>query len=255
MLRRKTRSLKYAEYVPLDKVASGQAWLARLEVIETVRRLLPEFLDRLSVDVFPLYERSAKHGYNFDAILWATKSPYKALPEGELKSALSKWAAQFNADPCWLKDEALRTLRKWYVAADEYKSRSWNTIHGRRLAVVIGDDFNFSCKGWETTLLRWSEYRKSVTRRFEEQLLNYEKQTRKLAESKGLVCVNRKYSPRDLEWFVLYQFAGMSSKQIADDSERAVEDSTVLKGVKAAAKLIGWDELRKPKSRPSRKIR
>ena len=34
-----------------------------------------------------------------------------------------------------------------------------------------------------------------------------EKETRKLAESLGLVRARRQYSPNNLEWFVSYQFA------------------------------------------------
>jgi len=74
----------------------------------------------------------------------------------------------------------------------------------------------------------------------------------------GLVRARRKYSPDNLEWFVLYQFAGMSSGTISDRyaaQGRAVEESTVLKGIKAAAKLIGWNELRQPRRNRNRKTR
>jgi hypothetical protein len=72
----------------------------------------------------------------------------------------------------------------------------------------------------------------------------------------GLVRARRKYSPDNLEWFVVYQFAGMSSKIIADRvvaEGNDVDESTVLKGIKAAAKLIGWNHLRQ--SRQNRKTR
>jgi hypothetical protein len=54
-----------------------------------------------------------------------------------------------------------------------------------------------------------------------------------------------------------YQFAGISSKTIADRSVvvegKDLDESTVLKEFKAAAKLIGWNHLRQ--SRQNRKTR
>jgi hypothetical protein len=88
--------------------------------------------------------------------------------------------------------------------------------------------------------------------------VEYEKETREFAESRGLVRAQRKYSPDNFEWFVLYQFAGMSSTAIADryaEKDKFLEESTVLKGIKAAAKLIGWNQLRASPQTHSRKIR
>ena len=247
----------YAEYVSTDPDSSGQVWLARLQLFDTVRSVYPKFLEKLSSEVLPLYRRLAQDGYNFR--LWGTKSGYNALPQGSgLKSGLAKWASEFNAEVCWLIDEALRTLRLWSLNSEEHKSRRWNTIHGHTFIVGMGHTFTFTCEGWETTLLTWPRYRNSVRRRFEQELSNYENQTRELAKSLGLIRAQRKYSPKDLEWFVLYQFAGMSSKEISDryaQQGNDADDSTVLKGIKAAAKLIGWNDLRKPINRGTRKIR
>ena len=63
----------------------------------------------------------------------------------------------------------------------------------------------------------------------EKKLLEYERHTRELAESLGLARVRRKYSPDNLEWFVLYQFAGMTSNTIADryaGNGKAFDEST-----------------------------
>jgi hypothetical protein len=76
-----------------------------------------------------------------------------------------------------------------------------------------------------------------------------------------LVRVPHKSSPANLEWFALYQFVGLSSKGIADrpnfasDPDAAPDESTILKGVKAAARRIGWDSLRPTRGRLNRKIR
>jgi hypothetical protein len=142
---------------------------------------------------------------------------------------------------------ALRTLHGWYIAPDWRTSLEWDRNHGRRDVPAVGRAFNFRYQGWEVRLLTWQAYSNSLRESLEKKLLAYEKQTRQLAESIGLVRAQRKYSPDNLEWFVLYQFAGMSSKKIVDryaDEGKALDESTVLKGIKAAARLIGWNHLR-----------
>ena len=264
MATRTTPSLAFSEYVSPDADNSVQVWQARLRVIEAAKRVYPIFLKKLSADIFPLYCQLAKEGElakgrnDFDKALWG-KSPYDALTdEGGLKSALKKWAADFHAEADWLMVGALRTLRGWYVAPEWRESLRWNPHHGRRERPAVGKAFEFRYPGWEVQLLTWQAYSKSLRQSFEEKLLVSEKETRELAESMGLVRARRKYSPDNLEWFVLYQFAGMSSKTIADRvmaEGKDVDESAVLKGIKAAAKLIGWNHLRQSRQTRNRKIR
>jgi len=124
MAKRTTPSLAASEYVSPNLDTSVQVWRARLQVIEAAKRVFPIFLEKLSADVFPLYCQLAKEGKlakgrnDFTKALWG-KSPYAALTdEGGLKLALSRWAAQFNAEAEWLMVGALRTLHGWYVAPD-----------------------------------------------------------------------------------------------------------------------------------------
>jgi hypothetical protein len=142
MARRTTPSLVLSEYVSPDSDNSVQVWQARLRVIEAAKRVYPIFLKKLSTDVFPLYCQLAKDGKlakgrnDFDKALWG-KSPYDALTDdGGLKSALSKWAAHFNAEADWLMVGALRTLRGWYVAPEWRESLAWDPNHGRWLCRV-----------------------------------------------------------------------------------------------------------------------
>lgn len=256
MTKRTTPSLAYSEYVSPDSDNSVQVWQARLQVIAAAKRVYPIFLKKLSADVFPLYGQLARKGKlakgrnDFEKALWGN-SPLEALTEdGGLKSALLKWAVHFNAEAEWLVVGALRTLRGWYVAQDWRESLTWDPHHGRKEPPAMGGPFEFCYKGWEVQLLTWSAYSQSLRQSFEKKLLEYEKKAREIAESLGLVRARRKYSPDNLEWFVLYQFAGMSSKTIADRHTRegkVVDESTVLKGIKAAAKLITWNHLRQPR--------
>jgi hypothetical protein len=262
---RKTPPLAYCEYVSPDS-NSIEVSIARIQLFETVKRVYPTFLEKLSSDVFPLYLEVAEAG----CLLWGMDgpphlSPYELINEGSvsslaghcadtpasmkkrenLKSALAKWAIQFNADRIWLMDDALRTLEGWRIASEWRESLKWKPFYGHSSSASTGDAFRFQCQGWETELLAWPRYKQYVRQRFEEELLKYEKQTRDLAESCGLVRARRKHSTANFDWFVLYQFAGWSSPKIADqwssNHEGGVDDSTVLKGIKTTAKLIAWD--------------
>jgi hypothetical protein len=261
MAKRTTPSLAFSEYVSRDSDNSVQVWQARLQVIEAAKRVYPALLQKLLTEVFPFYCRLANEGKlakgrnDFDKALWGN-SPFEALTEeGGLKSALSKWAAQFNAQAKWMMVGALRTLRGWYVAPDRRESLTWDSHHGRKEHPTIGRAFEFCYQGWEVQLLTWPAYCQSLRQSFEKQLLEYERQTRELAESRGLVRARRKYSPDNFEWFVLYQFAGMTSKAIADRYARdgkVLEESTILKGIKTAAKLIAWNHLGQPRQTRAR---
>jgi len=261
MAKRTTPSLAFSEYVSRDSDNSVQVWQARLQVIEAAKRVFPIFLKKLSEDVFPLYCQLAKRGKlakgrnDFDKALWGD-SPYEALTEdGGLKSALSKWAAHFHAEAEWLMVGALRTLRGWYVAPDWRESLTWDPHHGRKEPPAIGRPFELCYQGWEVQLLTWPAYSQSLRQSFEKRLLEYESQTRERAESRGLVRARRKYSPDNFEWFVLHQLACMTSKTIADRYARdgkVLDESTVLKGIKAAAKLIAWNHLGQPRQSRAR---
>ena len=264
MAKRTTPSLAASEYVSPNSDASVQVWRARLQVIEAAKRVFPTFLEKLSADVFSLYCQLAKEGKlakgrnDFHKALWG-KSPYDALTdEGGLKVALAKWAADFNAEAEWLMVGALRTLHGWYVAPDWRSSLAWDHHHGRKDVSAVGKAFEFRYQGWEVRLLTWQAYSQSLRQSLEKKLLAYEKQTRELAESMGLVRARRTYSPANLEWFVLYQFAGMTSSSIVNryvGEGKALDESTVLKGIKVAAKLIGWNRLGPPPQTQNRKVR
>ena len=157
---KRTPSLALSEYVSPDSDNSFQVWQARLRLIEAAKRVYPIFLKKLAADVFPLYCQLAKEGKlakgrnDFDKALWG-KSPYDALTDdGGLKSALKKWAADFNAEADWLMVGALRTLRGWYVAPDWRESLRWGPHHGRGERPAVGKAFEFRYPGWEAQLLR-----------------------------------------------------------------------------------------------------
>jgi hypothetical protein len=253
---RRTPRLAYCEYVASDN-SSVAVQQARWDLMRCVRRVFPSMLEQLAVDVLPAYKELAKSDFKIEAILWHSRlSPVKELPEdSSLRNALLRWAGKFHAEQDWFLDHMLRTLRGWHVASDWRSKLKCNPIGGVTSMVAWGEQFIFECEGWEMQKLTWAGYSRSVREQFEEQLSAYQIASRKQAESHGLVRAPHKYSPENLEWFVLYQFAGLSSKKIADRADLFSDESTILKGVRTAARLIGWDSVRKTARALNRKNR
>jgi hypothetical protein len=238
--------------------------MARDELmVGSVKRVFPEFLEALSENVFPYFCKLANTGYDFDLIVCAPSgSQYESLTEDSgLKQALSNWAQKFNAESEWLMDQAVCTLSDWQRVPEWREALRWSSSFSGRPSGATGKTFEFAFVRWETEGQTWSKYVESLRAEFEIELMKYEEKTRKIAESCGLVRAQRKYSPENLDWFVLYQFAGRSTTDIARDlakngtqhGNKADPASTVLKGIKAAQELVGWARLRESRRR-SRKI-
>jgi hypothetical protein len=256
---RKNPRLAYCEYVLPDSEHSTATEMARRDLMRAVERCHRVMLEKLSHSVFPAYAELAKSGFGFDDILWHPRlSPHTLIPEtSPLKSALSEWAREFHAENGWFLDDALRTLRGWFVAPDWRESLRWNPNGRLSYTVAMGERFHFDSVGWEMQLLTWARYSQSVREEFEQKLDEYAAASRKLAESRGLVRAPHKYSPVNLDWFVLYQFKGLSSAEIAglDESPNSLNESTVQKGVRTASRLVGWQQLRPRLKNTNRKIR
>jgi hypothetical protein len=153
-------------------------------------------------------------------------------------------------------------LRDWHRVPEWRESLRWSSHFYGRPSGATGETFEFKFVRWETEGQTWSKYVESLRAEFEIELMKYEDKTRKNAESCGLVRAQHKYSPENLDWFVLYQFAGISTTEIARNRAKngtqplniADPPSTVLKGVKAAQRLVGWARLRESRRRSTRKI-
>ena len=239
--------IAYGEYVSADTESSFVTLNSRLRVLKDIENTCPEMLKSLANNVFPVCRKLAA---TMDApSLRELYAPYHRIsPTGELKRALDRWAEKYNADAIWLKDVALLTLWNWHDSSKVVLE--WHFRQDYLRHTVCGKDFEFHLSGWDVEVESWQQYRKSALKEFEKKLHEYKNCTRNLAESNGLLRVRRTFSPANLKWFVLYQFTGLSSSKIADQwslENRAVDESTVLKGIKTAAKLLVWDKLRSPR--------
>ena len=99
--------------------------------------------------------------------------------------------------------------------------------------MTLCDEFQFQSEPWDADFAG-RDYRDSLRRGFEKAIADYELKSRRAAEVKNLIRAPAKYSLVNFEWFALYQFAGMSSKEIADweiarGRSNAADESTILK--------------------------
>jgi len=224
--------------------------------MDAIRRVYRPMLARLLAEVFPTYQQTheqlARSSEDFDKILWQP-SPHTRIPEGPLKSALHRWAKEFHAEQDWFLDEILRTLRGWSVAPDWRESLRTNPIVTAPIVPKVGDlamgeRFSFENEPWDPQWRPSDDYKREARKKFEKELSEYITAGKQRAESHGLKRAPHKYSIPNIEWFVLYQFAGFSSTRIANESAKKntklLYESLILKGIRTAAKLIGWNNLR-----------
>jgi hypothetical protein len=206
----------------------------------------PSFSDLRAMMSSSAPQLDIKYGYDFDAILWDWKyGPFEQLSDdGPLKAALTEWANNFNAYAPWLLNGALRTLRDWDAKPVRHKAREWLYMHVEH-ETQIEADFKFEYGAWRPQDMLWSQYRATLRKQLEKELAQYGNGICELAESAGLNRAQRKYSPVNLEWFALYQFAKKSSTDIADLYHGKHDESSVLKGIHAAANLLCWERLRR----------
>jgi hypothetical protein len=235
--------------------------MARRDLMYAIRNVHRPMLERLSACVFPAYRKLVRSGFEVESVLWHPHlSPHTQLPQGRFKSALHAWAKEFYAEQDWFLDEILRTLQGWYVAPDWRAALRTNPVVGDILTRVTTEPFSFSYGAWEPELLSCPDYKRKLWEEINKKVVEYELICRARAESCGLVRAPHKYSKANLDFFVLYQFAGFTSTQIANDDYKPraekhlgkpSSESAILKAIRAAAKLLGWNRLRHvPQGRP-----
>lgn len=280
MGRRINPRLTYSEYVSPHAEESTAVEIARRDLMDAIRRVYRPMLEKLLADVFPAYEQLAQSGFDFaapgyreltkasfggdgisigsDAILYHRGIPaHTRLPEGDLKLKLEKWAQEFNASEGWFLDLVLQTVDYWLVSPDGRESLRISPITAAPIVPDVGDlamgeRFRFEYEPWDPQWRPWKDYERELRQEFETALSKHETAGRRSAESYGLVPAPRQYDPYDLDAFVVYQFAGKSSSQVADAIKPATDASVVLRRVRAAARLLGWSLLRRVRrGRPS----
>jgi hypothetical protein len=257
------RQLNWAEYSSPNQSPNAEIAAARWQFILAVQRVFPRFLEELQKQVYAPYAVLAKsrkpyweHGWTFAT--WQLQSDR----DNRLSPILIGWAKAFNADETWILEGALSTLWLWH---QDPTSRPDLNISGFRSYCGGGESdsgesdrgesdsltkdkerrFLFEDPGWDPEFQKWPQYRKSLREQFEGKVAAYEKRIRKLVESRGATRTHGRFNEVNFDWFVLYQLAGMSTTKILRTCKNLQGDeSTIMKGVKMAAKLLRWDRLR-----------
>ncbi len=242
MTKRKTPPLSRGEYVQPHPARSETVRMAQHELIRASARVFPAFLEGLRDTVFPTYAEIARRD---SKLVRRNRNPWphEATPEHEkVINLLNSWAKQFNVTEDWLLDDAFRALPVWFGHPPVRDALRWLPMLATR-QLDIGKPFAFTFMAWQPQNKSWASFRQELRARFEEELRNYEKDTRREAEALGLVRTRHTYSPDNLEWFVLHQFGGMSYTKIVkwlEDNNRKCDESTVRSGIRTAEELIQW---------------
>ena len=179
------------------------------------------------------------------------KSGELKLRPNELTSSLIRWALTFNVGEEWILDGAMRTLWLWHKDPKLRKELGIDGFYppsgGSVLLPMNEHRFRFEYRGWDPQQISWVAWNAHVKKRFNKQLQSYEKGMRKYFDSRQAVLARSRYSTRNFEYFVLFQFGSLSVQQIAEKytaEHKAPDLSTIYKGVKTAAALLDWHTVR-----------
>ena len=205
---------------------------ARARLMEATRELLPRFLNELATDVFPSYVKFKE----------ATDDSTKSTLEETMQHALTDWASRFHALESWITEGAIDTMDVWYRDPQALADRQWKP--GAIFSIAIAEPFELKYPGWDMLRLTWAGYLEDVHRQVDKMAAEYKAEADRLAMSLGLDRAPRMYSPPNLEWFVLFQFAKLDYADILRQLTGRIDDSTVRKGVRKAQELLQWKSLR-----------
>jgi len=190
--------------------------------LQSIARVHRDVLASLARDVLPKYKRAVKRSTILDA-----SSPDK-LPRS-LQVALRRWARQFNLLDEWCLAVARETLSFWYRYPAQAHLARWalpGNVSG------LSDDerlFELSDPGWRSG--NWQQFETRMRKLMKESLLKYRERLLGPDVEKRIL--------QHFDWLALYQCAGWTHRQIADEmEERSVGEDTVSKGIRKAAELV-----------------
>ena len=261
-----TRELS-GEYLGARGGESLETANARLILVEITKEILPEMFNDLRdlVQVSMKAYWPKKHlnavlkdgDIGLDHILepnWDYWVAFEPENYGTLGTALLCWADKFNVSrsEVWFLQWALRTARHWCEYPDALvKLEPWRFAGGWSNTMRPPERrFEFSDEGWSFELQKWTDFEKYIRCTFERKIADYQKVMRARANSLRLKRARRTYSKANFEQFIAYQFGGKNSTTIANEKAlvgEKIDESTILKGVKTASGMVGWQKLRKGK--------
>jgi hypothetical protein len=252
------RNLGWGEFILPDQSQNTEIAGARWEFTKMVRRVFPRFFEQLRERVYPSFARLAENRPGYWELGWTFETwQLQSDPDQQLMPCLLGWAREFHADETWILEGALQTLWLWN---GDPKLRESLDMFGFRSSccvdVLTSDEerlFTFEHEGWDPQTQRWGSFRDSIKGKFQKHLDTYERRLSSLMESRGAVRARKRYSADHFAWFALYQLGGLSATKILQQHPALKGDeSTILKGVKTAAGLLQWTNVRKPRKAQTR---
>jgi hypothetical protein len=250
-------SLGSGEYVLPDPEKNFQAHAARIVLIESTRRVLPNFLKSLHDSVYPEFCLLPKELRVKDGLLGRLPEIPPDCAEriqfDKTLRALELWMEKFNAVENWVRDGAWRSMHYWGSWPVHERFYAWFPSLGPdSIPLCDTGPFRFEHLPWFMEVQRWPKYEERLKEKFKKALTDYRERCDAIAKANALLPVRRTYSAQNLDWFALYQFGGLSSTKIA--AKVGGVESAILKGVKAAQRLLAWEDLRRD-YRATRKTR
>lgn len=159
-----------------------------------------------------------------------------------LRVAMEEWAAKFNmAEQRFFLDSGMDTLRLWaqIVPPEEGDGLA---IRGRAWFPPVSSEerrFELQHDGWQADSEPLSYFADRLEKEFREKLDAYKSRITKLMEERGWEKVPSFYRPEFIEWLALFQCGNQTQKQIESRVGWGREITTVSKGIRKAAQLVG----------------
>jgi hypothetical protein len=252
------RNLAWGDYILRDQGQNTELAGSRWILMEVVSRVLPRFFEQLSDRVYPTFARLAKDrpgywepGWTFET--WQLQSDSNQ----QLTPVLLGWARRFHAEETWILEGALQTLWLW---SQDLELLKLLYIGGFRSSCCVNTlsseaerQFTFTHDGWDPQFQTLASFRGLFKKQVQSDLDAYVQRLSSLMESQGAVRARKRYRVAHFEWFALYQLGGVSSNLIlGQGSSQSGDESTILKGVKAAAGMLQWKNVRKARKARTR---
>lgn len=258
--RKQVRNLGFGEFLSPDQNQNTEIAGARWQFVRVVSRLVPTFFVLLHSQVFPLFAAVVDRRPSYWDPEWSFETwQQHSDPDPQFTLGLIEWARSFHAEQTWIFDGALKTLWRWYR---DPKSRQGLDIDGFRTAVCVdtltSDEERkmiFEHVGWDPQLQKWSSWRPSVEEEFKNYLDAYRESLVSLMKKRGAKQARIRYSIDHFEWFASFQLLGLSATEILKLDPNLGEESNILKGLKNAARLMQWKNIRKVRKPQTRRPR
>jgi hypothetical protein len=203
--------------------------------------------DRSNVD---FSERPPRLRIRWSALRYADEATRFYPDFVSLRSALERWAASYNmAGHDFFLDAALRTLAQWSQLPDF--DDDCLVLPGRAGFSPVSDEesrFRLETSGWDPAFERFSSFETRLRKQFDAEIARYKARLEELTEARGYKRVPGIYRTEHIEWLALFQCAGQSHKAIQQQLRQ--DPTTISKGIKSAAQLIGISLRTKGRGRP-----